>query len=224
MFLYQKQKKPATIFDEKPKEILAENKTILESQKIEENVGNGKSEKPKEAGKANKETTEEKQETVEEKLVKKDVPKKQKKVEKPKQKTIKIKIENVPAKKKAASVEPNLDDPTTEASIVQKPKVKEHSRVSKELILTVPKSHVKRIKPKNGASTKTDSLSRRHEVGMIGLVESPSQTDSQSLKLHGKGLCRYHVIEKLAFFTLPTHLVMNIKDCCRQLQSGVIIR
>uniref|UniRef100_A0A914Y5Y9 Uncharacterized protein n=1 Tax=Panagrolaimus superbus TaxID=310955 RepID=A0A914Y5Y9_9BILA len=36
------------------------------------------------------------------------------------------------------------------------------------------------MKPKNRGSTKTDSLSGRHEVGMLGLVESPSE----SLKRH----------------------------------------
>uniref|UniRef100_A0AC34G3P8 Uncharacterized protein n=1 Tax=Panagrolaimus sp. ES5 TaxID=591445 RepID=A0AC34G3P8_9BILA len=117
----------------------------------------------------------EKKETVKEK------PSKQKQEEVVKPKV--TKAAPVPEKKKgAASVEPTVDEPKT----VQPPKEKEEHfpsvKVLKELVHPTPKTYAKRIKPKPGQhhSNKTDSLSGRHEVSMIGLVESPSE----SLKHH----------------------------------------
>uniref|UniRef100_A0A914YJE2 Uncharacterized protein n=1 Tax=Panagrolaimus superbus TaxID=310955 RepID=A0A914YJE2_9BILA len=151
-FRTKKQKKSAAIFDENRSEILAENKTIPESQKT--NVENN-------AEKSKKKQTEGKTETIDEEPQVRE----NKEVEKAKQKSTKDEIENVPAKKKAVdSVEPN---------------VKKHfqsARVSKELILPIPLTYAKIIKPKNGASNKTDSVTGCHEVGMLALVESPSES------------------------------------------------
>uniref|UniRef100_A0A914YTQ2 Uncharacterized protein n=1 Tax=Panagrolaimus superbus TaxID=310955 RepID=A0A914YTQ2_9BILA len=102
-FCIKKQKKAAEIFDGKPKEVMAESKN-LETRKINVEPDAGKL---KEIAKTKKETVEEQ-------------PAKQKKeVVKPKEKPTKNEIKNVPAKK-AAAVEPTLDDPTTEASVCQR--------------------------------------------------------------------------------------------------------
>uniref|UniRef100_A0AC34GPB8 Uncharacterized protein n=1 Tax=Panagrolaimus sp. ES5 TaxID=591445 RepID=A0AC34GPB8_9BILA len=164
---FKKDKKSVGIFDEKPKEIvLEENKKIPETQKINVASDIVKTEEAKK----------EKKETV------KDKPPKQKKEEVVKPKV--TKAAPLPEKKKAAAfVEPTLDEPST----VQPPKekVEDHFpsvKVLKELVHPTPKTYAKRIKPKPGQhhSNKTDSLSGRHEVSMIGLVESPSE----SLKHH----------------------------------------
>uniref|UniRef100_A0A914Q1E4 Uncharacterized protein n=1 Tax=Panagrolaimus davidi TaxID=227884 RepID=A0A914Q1E4_9BILA len=117
----------------------------------------------------------------------------------PQEKQAKPTKKKAPAAKKV-SIEPTLENPTTEASVVRKSVVQQQQKqpgnlpivfVPKKVILPAPKSI---NAPKNKSHTsKKDSLSGRHEVGMQIMVESAPE----SLKHHDFGMLNDESKEKL---------------------------
>uniref|UniRef100_A0A914PLE9 Uncharacterized protein n=1 Tax=Panagrolaimus davidi TaxID=227884 RepID=A0A914PLE9_9BILA len=117
--------------------------------------------------------------------------------------------EDNPPPAKKVSVEPTVEDPTTEASVVQKPVVQQKQYhtgnpprvyVPYKVILPEPKSV---NAPKSGSlkTGKKDSLSGRHEIGMEGLVQSaPEQVKRHDINV---GLLNKDIKQKLEKFYPP---------------------